>query len=109
MAVAFMMFILELRRNGGETVISRQNFFLSFLAELDIYKTFEAILFFFNIFHLTLVIFQIFYYSTKKITSVQCKCEDNFWKKNKLGSNDSEMYNSARNGKKMAADGGFRR
>ena len=33
-----------------------------------------------------------------------------FLKKNKLGSNDSEMYNSARNGKKKsAADGGFRR
>ena len=34
-----------------------------------------------NIFHLTLVIFQIFYYSTKKITSFQCKCKVIFWKK----------------------------
>ena len=48
MAVAFMMFILELRRNGGETVATAENrrFFLSFLAELDILETFEVILFF---------------------------------------------------------------
>ena len=65
MAVAFMMFILELRRNGGETAATAQNrhqppkFFLSFLPELDIFEIFEAILFFSrknypNIFHLIL-------------------------------------------------------
>ncbi len=53
MAVVFMIFILELRRNGGETAATAEvrhqppNFFLSFLTELDIFETFEAILFFF--------------------------------------------------------------
>ncbi len=52
MAVAFMMFILELRRNGGETAATAENrhqppnFFLPFLAELDIFESFETILFF---------------------------------------------------------------
>ena len=44
---------------------------------------------------------RVSYYSTKKITSVQCKCLGKFFEeKNKLGSNNSEMYNSARNGKR---------
>ncbi len=52
MAVAFMMFIKELWRNGSKTAATADNrhqppnFFLSFLAELDIFETFEAILFF---------------------------------------------------------------
>ena len=65
MAVAFMMFILELRRNGGETAATAENrhqppiFFLPFLAELYISESFEPNLFFSQknypkIFHLTL-------------------------------------------------------
>ena len=52
MAVAFMMFIKELRRNGDETTDTAENrhlppnFFLPFLAELDIFESFEAIIFF---------------------------------------------------------------
>ena len=74
MAVALMMFIEELRKNGGETAICRH--FLPFLAELDIFESFEAIFFFFKkitpkFLHLTLVKFQISYYSTKKKCSVQ--------------------------------------
>ncbi len=52
MAVAFMMFILELRRNGGETAATAENrrqppnFFLPFLAELYISELFEPNLFF---------------------------------------------------------------
>ena len=45
MAVAFMMFLKELRRNDGETAENRHlppHFFLSFLAELDIFESFEA-------------------------------------------------------------------
>ena len=50
-AVAFMMFIKEIRRNGGKTAATAENrhqppFFLLFLAELDMFETFEAILFF---------------------------------------------------------------
>ena len=62
MAVAFMMFILELRRNGGETAATAENrhqppnFFLSFLVELDIFETFEAILFLFKKITLTFFI-----------------------------------------------------
>ena len=54
MAVALMMIIKELRRNGGETAATAENrhlppnFFLPFLAELDILESFEAILFFFQ-------------------------------------------------------------
>ncbi len=53
MAVAFMMFILELRRNGGETAATAENrnqppnFFLPFLDELYISESFEPNLFFF--------------------------------------------------------------
>ncbi len=53
MAVAFMMFIKELRRNGGETNATAENrhlppnFFVPFLAELDILESLEAILLFF--------------------------------------------------------------
>ena len=52
MAVAFMMFIKELRRNGGETAATAENrhlppnFFLPFLAELYISELFEPNLFF---------------------------------------------------------------
>ena len=48
MAVAFMMFIKELRRNGGETAATAENrrFFLPFLAELVNSETFETNLFF---------------------------------------------------------------
>ena len=46
MAVAFMMFIKELRRNGGETAIYRRIFFLPFLAELDNSESFENNFFF---------------------------------------------------------------
>ena len=52
MAVAFMMFIKELRRNGGETAATAenrnqlQNFFLPFLAELYVSELFEPNLFF---------------------------------------------------------------
>ena len=49
MAVAFMMFILELQRNGGETAATAENrriFFLPFLAELYISESFEPNLFF---------------------------------------------------------------
>ena len=52
MAVASMMFIKELRRNGGVTAATAENrhlppiFLLLFLAELDILESFEAILFF---------------------------------------------------------------
>ena len=48
MAVAFMMIIKELRRNGGETAENRHlppNFFCHF-AELDILESFQAIFFF---------------------------------------------------------------
>ena len=54
MAVAFMMFILELRRNGGKTAATAENrhqppiFFLPFLAELYISESFEPNLFFFK-------------------------------------------------------------
>ena len=54
MAVAFMIFIKELRRNGGETAATAENrhlppnFFFPFLAELDNLESFEAILFFFK-------------------------------------------------------------
>ncbi len=46
MAVAFMMFSKELRRNGGETAATAKNnriFFMPFLAELDILESFEEI------------------------------------------------------------------
>ena len=52
MAVAFMMFIKELQRNGGETAAIAENrhlppnFFLPFLAELYISELFEPNLFF---------------------------------------------------------------
>ncbi len=49
MAVAFMMFIKELRRNGGEIAAAaenRQKFFLPFLAELYISELFKPNLFF---------------------------------------------------------------
>ncbi len=54
MAVAFMMFIKELRRNGGETAATAENghqvpnFFLPFLAESYISESFEPNLFFFK-------------------------------------------------------------
>ena len=52
MAVASMMFIKELRRNGGKTAAIAENrhlppnFFLPFLAELYISESFEPNLFF---------------------------------------------------------------
>ncbi len=52
MAVAFMMFIKELQRNGGETAATAEirhqppNFFLPFLAELYISESFEPNFFF---------------------------------------------------------------
>ena len=58
MAVAFMMFILELRRNGGETAATAENrhqppnFFLPFLAELYISESFEPNFFLLKIFTL---------------------------------------------------------
>ena len=72
MAVAFMMFILELRKNGGETAATAENrhlppnFFLPFLAELDIFESFEQSYFLLKkitptFLHLTLIIFQISY------------------------------------------------
>ncbi len=94
-----------------KTAICRRIFFLPFLAELDNLESFEAILCFSKkmtptFLHLTLVIFQISYYSTKKVFSANVRVI--FLEKNKLGSINSEMYNSARNGKKkFAADGGF--
>ena len=50
-AVAYMMFIKELQRNvGGTAATAKKNTsaaeFLQFLAELDIFETFETILFF---------------------------------------------------------------
>ncbi len=111
MEVAFMMFVKELRRNGGETVEIRR-FFCHFSLNYTFLNHLRPLYFLLKkitqiFLHLTLVIFQISYYSTKKITSVQCKF---FEKKNKLGSNNREIYNSARNGKKKsAADSGFRR
>ncbi len=52
MAVDFMMFIKELRKNGDEISATPKNAicrrFLPFLAELDIFESFEAILFFFS-------------------------------------------------------------
>jgi len=56
MVVAFMMFIKELRKKGGEIAATAEN--------------------------------------------RHCRRLGKFLKKNKLGSNNSEMYNSARNGKK---------
>ncbi len=53
MAVAFMMFIKELRINGGKTAATTENryqppnFLLPFLAELNISELFEPNLFFF--------------------------------------------------------------
>ena len=52
-AVAFIKFIMELRRNGGQTAATAENrhlppiFFLPFLAELYISESFEPNLFFF--------------------------------------------------------------
>ncbi len=51
MAVAFMMFIKELRRNGDETVENRHqppNYFLPFLDEIYISELFELNLIFFK-------------------------------------------------------------
>ncbi len=51
MAVAFMMFIMELRRNGRETAATAENrriFFLLFLDELYICESFEPNLIFFK-------------------------------------------------------------
>ncbi len=49
MEVAFMMFIMELRKNSGETAATAINHLLPpnlpFLAEIDIFESFEAILF----------------------------------------------------------------
>ncbi len=111
MAVAFMMF-KELRRNGGETAATAKNRYLPpnifspFLAELEILKSFEAILFFFKkitptFLQLTLIIFQISYYSTKKSHEFSANVRVIFFGKKKLGSNNLEMYKSARNGKKI--------
>ena len=43
MAVAFMMYNKELRKNVGETVATAicRRIFLPFLAELDIFESFE--------------------------------------------------------------------
>ncbi len=51
MAVAFMIFIKKLRKKGGEIAATAENrhlppIYLPFLAELDIFESFEAILFF---------------------------------------------------------------
>ncbi len=69
MAVAFMMFIKELRKNGGEIAASAENnhlppiFFFPFLAELDIFiLAFDTC----NISNILLF--------NQKIISVQCKC-----------------------------------
>ena len=63
------MFSKELRRNGGETAENRHqppNFFLSFLAELDIFETFEAIFFsqknYLNIFLVHSVVIEPYHY-----------------------------------------------
>ena len=63
-----------------------------------------------NIFHLTLIS-NILLFNQKKSQVFSANVRVIFWRKKKFGSNDSEMYNSARNGKKkirrlMAVFGG---
>ncbi len=76
---------------------SATEFFLSILAELDLFESFETILLFFQkkfLLHLTFVIFHIFYCSTKS----------NWEKKNKLVSNDLPISNSTGNGEKIGCN-----
>ncbi len=87
MVVAFMMYVKELRRNGGETAIYRRRFFCHFSLNQTFLNHLRPSYFFSkknypNIFAFdTSNISNILYDSTKKITSVQCKCQGNFLRK----------------------------
>ena len=111
MAVAYMMFIRELRRNGGGTAATAENrqqppnFFSSISRWIKHFWIIWAQLIFFKQFTLTFALntCEFFGWIVKYLKYYKCqiqKCKGNFFEKKKIASNDSKLSNSARNGKK---------